>query len=55
LVARLFIDDDEKMFFQYRRAYIPAVHRIELGAGLRAESPENAIYSNVRITARQPE
>jgi hypothetical protein len=55
LVARLFIDDDEKMFFQYRRAYIPGVHRVELGAGLRAESPENAVYSNVRITARQPE
>jgi hypothetical protein len=55
LVARLFIDDDEKIFFEYRKPYIPAVHRIELGAGLRAESPENAVYSNVRIATRQPE
>jgi hypothetical protein len=52
-VARLFVDDDEKMFFQYRRPYIPAVHRIELGAALRAESPENAIYSNVKISKRE--
>jgi hypothetical protein len=53
LAARLFIDDDEKIFFQYRKPYIPAVLRVELGAGVRAESPENAIYSNVRITIRQ--
>jgi hypothetical protein len=51
--ARLFIDDDEKMFFQYRRPYIPVTHRIELGAAMRAESPENAIYSNVKISKRE--
>jgi hypothetical protein len=53
MAARLFIDDDEKMFFHYPRAYIPTVHRIELGAALRAETPENAVYSNVRIATRQ--
>lgn len=53
LVARLFVDDDEKIFFQYRRPYIPALHRIELGAAVRAESPENAVYSNVRISTRE--
>jgi hypothetical protein len=53
LVARLFIDEDEKIFFEYRKPYIPAIHRVELGAGVRAESPENAIYSNVRITTRE--
>lgn len=52
-VARLFVDDDEKMFFQYIRPYIPGVHRIELGAALRAESPENAVYSNVKISKRE--
>jgi hypothetical protein len=52
MVARLFVDDDEKMFFQYRRTYNPSQHRIELGAALRAESPENAIYSNVVVTSR---
>jgi hypothetical protein len=53
LVARLFIDEDQKMFFHYPRAYIPVVHRIELGAGRRVESPLNAIYSNVRVTMHQ--
>ncbi len=52
MVARLFVNDDEKMFFEYRRAYNPAQHRIELGAAVRAETPENAIYSNVVVTSR---
>ena len=51
--ARLFVDDDEKMFFQYGKPYIPAIHRIELGAALRAETPENAVYSNVKISKRE--
>lgn len=51
--TRLLIDDDEKMFFQYRRPYIPAVHRIELGAALRAETHENAVYSNVKVSKRE--
>jgi hypothetical protein len=50
--CRVFIDGDQKMFFQYNRAYIPAIHRIELGAGPRAETPEGAIYSNVAIGTR---
>lgn len=51
MAARLFIDDDEKMFFHYRRTYNPTQQRIELGAAIRAESPENAIYSNVVVTS----
>lgn len=50
--ARVFVDGDQKMFFQYRRPYIPNVHRIELGAAGRAETPEGAIYSNVTIGTR---
>ena len=51
-VCRVFIDDEQKMFFQYGRPYIPALHRIELGAAGRAETPEGAIYSNVTIGTR---
>ena len=51
-VCRLFIDDEQKMFFQYGKPYIPALHRIELGAAGRAETPEGAIYSNVTIGTR---
>lgn len=50
--CRVFIDGDQKIFFQYRRPYIPAIHRIELGAGPRAETPEGAVYSNVTIGTR---
>ena len=39
-------------FFQYPRPYIPQIHRIELGAAQRAETPEGAIYSNVTIGRR---
>ncbi|MFQ5792132.1 MAG: hypothetical protein ACE5JI_16805 [Acidobacteriota bacterium] len=51
-VCRLFIDDRELMFFQYPKPYIPAIHRIELGAAGRAETPENAVYANVVIGRR---
>ncbi len=51
-VCRLSIDNEQKMFFQYGRPYIPALHRIELGAAGRAETPEDAIYSNVTIGTR---
>lgn len=51
-VCRLFIDDRQIFFFQYPRSYTPAIHRIELGAAGRAESPEGAIYSNVVIGTR---
>ena len=51
-VCRVYIDEDQKMFFQYGRPYIPEIHRIELGAGARAESPEGAVFSNVTIGTR---
>jgi hypothetical protein len=51
-VCRLFIDRQQIFFFEYARPYIPADHRIELGAAGRAESPEGAIYSNVAIGTR---
>lgn len=50
--ARLFINDNQIFFFQYPRPYIPQIHRIELGAAQRAETPEGAIYSNVTIGTR---
>ncbi len=51
-VARLFIDGNQIFFFGYARPYIPVIHRIELGAAGRAETPEGAIYSNVAIGTR---
>ena len=51
-VARLFIDGEEIFFFQYVRPYILGTHRIELGAAGRAETHEDAIYSNVVIGTR---
>jgi hypothetical protein len=51
-VARLFIDRQQIFFFGYARPYIPVIHRIELGAAGRAETPEGAIYSNVAIGTR---
>ena len=50
--CRVFIDGVQLMFFQYARAYIPVIHRIELGAAPRAETPEGAIYSNITIGTR---
>jgi len=51
-VARLFIDRQQIFFFEYARPYIPVIHRIEMGAAGRAETPEGAIYSNVAIGTR---
>ena len=51
-VARLFIDRNQIFFFGYARPYIPVIHRIEMGAAGRAETPEGAIYSNVVIGTR---
>jgi hypothetical protein len=51
-VCRLFIEGQQIFFFQYARPYIPVIHRIELGAAGRAETPEGAIYSNVAIGTR---
>lgn len=50
--ARLFIDRQQIFFFEYARPYIPGIHRIEMGAAGRAETPEGAIYSNVVIGTR---
>ncbi len=50
--ARLFIDRRQIFFFEYAKPYIPVIHRIELGAAGRAETPEGAIYSNVVIGTR---
>ncbi len=50
--CRLFIDGNQIFFFEYPRSYIPVIHRIELGAAGRAETPEGAIYSNVIIGTR---
>ena len=51
--VRLFIDDVERIFFEYRQPYTPQVHRIELGASMRFETPEGAIYSNVEIGVQE--
>lgn len=51
-VCRLFINGNEIFFFNYARPYNPTIHRIELGAAGRAETPEGAIYSNVAIGTR---
>jgi len=51
-VCRLFIDGTRIFSFEYPRSYVPVIHRIELGAAGRAETPEGAIYSNVAIGAR---
>jgi len=53
LYSRMFIDGEQRIFFEYRQPYQPAVHRIELGAGLRFETPEGATYSNVVIGVRE--
>ena len=53
LYVRLFIDGDQRIFFEYREPYRPILHRIELGAGPRTETPEGAIYSNVVIGVRE--
>jgi len=51
--ARVLLNGEQIMGVQYGREYNPQVHRIELGAAPRAESLEEAVYSNVRIGVRQ--
>lgn len=52
--AKVFLDDREIMRVQYgAQTYRPNLHRIELGAAPRAESLEDAIFSNLRIGVRQ--
>jgi hypothetical protein len=53
LYVRFFIDGEQRIFFEYRQPYRPALHRIELGAGGRFETPEGATYSNVVIGVRE--
>ncbi|MGH9460654.1 MAG: hypothetical protein ACRD1X_05525 [Vicinamibacteria bacterium] len=53
LYVRLFIDGDQRIFFEYREPYRPKLHRIELGAGGRFETPEGASYSNLVIGVRE--
>ena len=53
LYVRLFIDGEQRIFFEYRQPYQPVLHRIELGAGVRFETPEGATYSNVVIGVRE--
>ena len=53
LFVRLFIDGEQRIFFEYRQPYRPILHRIELGAGVRFETPEGAVYSNVLIGVRE--
>ncbi len=38
----------------YDPLYLPGTHWVELGMAPRAESLEEATYSNVRIGVRQP-
>jgi hypothetical protein len=38
----------------YDNHYLPDTHWVELGMAPRAESLEQATYSNVRIGVRQP-
>ena len=53
LRAALHLTMVERIFFEYRRDYRPVIHRIELGAGIRFETPEGATYSNVVIGVRK--
>jgi hypothetical protein len=52
MTGRLWIEGRQIWGFDYPRPYIPVIHRIELGAAGRAETPEGAIYSNVAIGTR---
>jgi hypothetical protein len=53
LFVRFFIDGVQKIFFEYRQPYRPVIHRIELGAGIRAETEEDVVYRNVVIGVRE--
>jgi hypothetical protein len=52
--ARVLLDGVEIMARNYDPIYRPAQHVVELGMAPRAESLEQAIYSNVRIGVRRP-
>ena len=48
-IARLYLDGQVLIRVNYRRAYRPNVHFIELGIGERGESVVGVTYSNLRI------
>lgn len=52
--VRVLLDGREIMTRNYDPIYRPDPHWVELGMAPRAESLEQAIYSNVRIGVRQP-
>jgi hypothetical protein len=52
--VRVLMDGNEILVRNYDRLYVPDVHWVELGMAPRAESLEQAIYSNVTIGVRQP-
>ena len=52
--ARVLLDGREIMDRNYDNIYRPSVHWVELGMAPRAESLEQAIYSNVTIGVRSP-
>ncbi|HJS72722.1 MAG TPA: hypothetical protein VJ921_00440 [Vicinamibacteria bacterium] len=52
--VQVLMDGDVILVRNYDRLYLPETHWVELGMAPRAESLEQAIYSNVRIGIRQP-
>ena len=52
--VQVFLDGQQIMARNYDRIYNPATHWIELGMAPRAETLEQAIFSNVVIGARNP-
>ncbi len=52
--VQVLMDGSVIMTRNYDRLYVPDTHWVELGMAPRAESLEQATYSNVRIGVRQP-
>jgi hypothetical protein len=52
--VQVLMDGSMIMARNYDRLYVPDTHWVELGMAPRAESLEQATYSNVRIGVRQP-
>jgi hypothetical protein len=52
--VQVLMDGSMIMSRNYDRLYLPDTHWVELGMAPRAESLEQATYSNVRIGVRQP-
>jgi hypothetical protein len=52
--VQVFLDGQEIMVRNYDRIYNPSMHWIELGMAPRAETLEQAIFSNVVIGVRSP-